>query len=76
MCARIGNVRATWRMIARGARGMSNLWCVTLFHRDSKTYPRIIVSARTEDEAKQAACAIELAPLRSVVSVGEYRETH
>lgn len=55
---------------------MSNLWCVTLFHRDSKTYPRIIVSARTEEEAKQGACDIELAPLRSVVKVVAYNETH
>ena len=51
------------------------LWTVTL-RADGGTYPRVIVSARTEDEARQAACDIELAPLRSVVSVGEYRETH
>jgi len=51
------------------------LWTVTL-RADGGTYRHLIVTGVTEDDARQAACDIELAPLRSVVSVGEYRETH
>lgn len=47
-------------------------WRVTLHHRDSGTYPRIIVSAACEDDAMTQACNIELAPRRSVVSVEPY----
>jgi len=43
-----------------------------LHHRDSNTYPRIIVSAMTEDDAVTQACNIELAPRRSVVRVEPY----
>ena len=50
----------------------SQWWQVTLHHRDSGTYPRIIVSAATEDDAMTQACMIELAPRRSVVSVEPY----
>ena len=63
-------------MIARRGRAMDRrLWTVTL-RADGGTYRHLIVTGVTEDDAKQAACDIELAPLRSVVSVGEYRETH
>ena len=55
---------------------MNPNYVVTFHHKDSGTYPRVIVSAPNEDAAIVAACNIELAPLRSVVSVGEYRETH
>jgi hypothetical protein len=48
------------------------LYRVTFFHRDSRTYPRIIVSATFEDDAIVQACQIELAPQRSVLSVEEY----
>ena len=51
------------------------LWTVVL-RADGGTYRHLIVTGVTEDDARQAACDIELAPLRSVVSVGEYRETH
>ena len=50
----------------------SQWWRVTLHHRDSNTYPRIIVSGATEDDAMTQACMIELAPRRSVVSVEPY----
>ena len=50
----------------------SQWWRVTLHHRDSNTYPRIIVSAACEDDAMTQACNIELAPRRSVVSVEPY----
>ena len=50
----------------------SQWWRVTLHHRDSGTYPRIIVSGATEDDAITQACNIELAPRRSVVSVEPY----
>ncbi len=39
---------------------------------DNGTYPRLIVSADTREQAIKAACNIELAPLRSVKSVAEY----
>lgn len=39
---------------------------------DNGTYPRLIVSADTPEQAVKVACNIELAPLRSVVSVTEY----
>ena len=48
------------------------MYRVTFFHRDSRTYPRIIVSATSEDDAIVQACNIELAPRRSVLSVEEY----
>lgn len=40
---------------------------------DSGTYPRLIVSADTPEQAMKVACNIELAPLRSVISVTEYK---
>jgi hypothetical protein len=39
---------------------------------DGGTFPRIIVSATSEDDAIVQACQIELAPRRSVLSVEEY----
>jgi hypothetical protein len=50
----------------------SRLYRVTFFHHDGRTYPRIIVSATSEDDAIVQACQIELAPRRSVLSVEEY----
>ena len=47
-------------------------WRVTLHHRDSGTYPRIVVRGADEDDAMTQACMIELAPRRSVVSVEPY----
>lgn len=41
---------------------------------DGGTYPRLIVSADTPENAMKVACNIELAPLRSVISVTEYKE--
>jgi hypothetical protein len=52
-----------------------NLWRVTL-RADGGTYRHLIVTGATVHEATQTACNIELAPLRSVVKVVEYRETH
>jgi hypothetical protein len=48
-------------------------WVVKL-RSDSGTYPRLIVSADSAEHAMRVACNIELAPLRSVVSVEQYRE--
>jgi hypothetical protein len=48
-----------------------NLWKVTL-RADGGTYRHLIVTGQNEEEAKQAACNIELAPLRSVVKVVRY----
>ena len=48
-------------------------WVVKL-RSDSGTFPRLIVSADSAENAMKVACNIELAPLRSVVSVEEYRE--
>lgn len=39
---------------------------------DSGTYPRLVVSADTPEQAMKVACNIELAPLCSVISVTEY----
>jgi hypothetical protein len=50
------------------------LWKVTL-RADGGRYAHLIVSGVTEDDAIGAACQIELAPRRSVVSVSEYRES-
>ena len=52
-----------------------NLWKVVL-RADGGTYRHLVVTGDCVHAAMEAACAIELAPLRSVVSVGEYRETH
>jgi hypothetical protein len=46
-------------------------WAVKL-RADNGTYPRLIVSADTPERAMKVACNIELAPLRSVISVTEY----
>ena len=46
-------------------------WVVRL-RSDSGTFPRLIVSADSPEQAMKVACDIELAPLRSVVSVTEY----
>lgn len=48
-----------------------NLWTVTL-RADDRTYRHLIVTGRAEEEAKKAACNIELAPLRAVVKVSRY----
>jgi hypothetical protein len=50
------------------------LWKVTL-RADGGRYAHLIVSGETEEDAMVAACDIELAPRRSVVSVSEYRES-
>jgi hypothetical protein len=50
-----------------------NLWKVTL-RADGGTYRHLIVTGADMHEAMQAACSIELAPLRAVVSVSEYEE--
>ena len=55
---------------------MSPNYVVTFHHKDSGTYPRIIVSAPSEEAAIVAACNIELAPRRSVVKVETYHETN
>jgi hypothetical protein len=51
-----------------------SLWKVTL-RADGGRYAHLIVSGETEEDAMVAACDIELAPRRSVVSVSEYRES-
>ena len=51
-------------------RDMTNY--VVKLNADNGTYPRLIVSADTPENAMKVACNIELAPLRSVVSVTEY----
>ena len=50
-----------------------NLWKVTL-RADGGTYRHLIVTGADMHEAMQAACNIELAPLRAVVSVSEYED--
>ena len=50
-------------------------WRVTL-RADGGTYRHVIVTGATVHEATQSACNIELAPLRSVVKVVAYSETH
>lgn len=52
---------------------MNSLWKVTL-RADGGTYRHLIVSAGSEDDAMMAACNIELAPKRSVVSANIYVE--
>ena len=52
---------------------MNPNYVVTFHHKDSGTYPRIIVSASNEEDAIKAACNVELAPRRSVVKVEVYR---
>lgn len=54
---------------------LRRLWTVVL-RADGGTYRHLIVSAGDEQEAMESACSIELAPLRSVVKVGEYRESY
>jgi hypothetical protein len=49
------------------------LWRVTL-RADGGTYRHLIVTGANVHEATQAACNIELAPLRSVVKVVAYSE--
>ena len=51
------------------------LWKVTR-RADGGRYAHLIVSGMTEDDAIEAACNIELAPRRSVVSVETYRESN
>jgi hypothetical protein len=46
---------------------------VVKLNADNGTYPRLIVSADTPEQAMKVACDVELAPLRSVVSVTEYK---
>lgn len=43
----------TLMTLRQGGNGMTDrkLYRVTFFHRDSRTYPRIIVSATSEDDA-------------------------
>lgn len=53
---------------------LRRLWTVVL-RADGGTYRHLIVSAENEDGAMDAACTIELAPLRSVVSVKPYKES-
>ena len=51
----------------------STLWRVAL-RADGGGFGEVIVSARSADQAAAAACHVEKAPLRSVVSVMHYRE--
>ena len=51
------------------------LWKVTL-RADGGTYRHLIVTGETEEDAKRAACDIELAPSRSVVKVVAYDEAN
>lgn len=50
-----------------------NLWKVVL-RADGGTYRHLIVTGDCVHAAMEAACAIELAPMRSVVSVSEYED--
>jgi hypothetical protein len=50
------------------------MWKVTL-RADGGRYAHLIVTGENEEDAMEAACRIELAPRRSVLSVSEYKET-
>jgi hypothetical protein len=52
---------------------VNKMWKVTL-KADNDRYAHLIVTGKDRVEAIEAACQIELAPARSVVSVTEYRE--
>ena len=60
---------------SKGRKMERTLWKVTL-RADGGRYAHLIVSGVTEDDAIDAACNIELAPRRSVVSVEVYRESN
>ena len=51
---------------------MTSLWWTVTLRADGDRYAHINVSALDEDGAIDAACQIELAPRRSVVSVKRF----